>query len=111
MGAMHDSCTRQISSTSRQAQNYHRQADRFSDAESPGKWSSGSASRRDLGSHAGSAGQSEASASPTETPQLSDTAADPHRNPTDETAAIPLLGLVTKHEHEMAATGIKTTPA
>jgi hypothetical protein len=30
--------------------------------------------------------QSEASASPTETPQLSDTAADPHRNPTDETA-------------------------
>jgi hypothetical protein len=24
-------------------------------------------------------------------------------------AAIPLLGLVTKHEHEMAATGIKTT--
>ena len=30
--------------------------------------------------------QSGASASPTETPQLSDTAADPHRNPTDETA-------------------------
>jgi hypothetical protein len=30
--------------------------------------------------------QSGASASPTETPQPSDTAADPHRNPTDETA-------------------------
>ena len=30
--------------------------------------------------------QSGASASPTEIPQLSDTTADPHRNPTDETA-------------------------
>jgi len=35
---------------------------------------------------AGRSAQSWASASPTETPQLSDTAADPHRNPTDETA-------------------------
>ena len=34
----------------------------------------------------GRPGQSGASASPTETPQLRDTAADPHRNPTDETA-------------------------
>jgi hypothetical protein len=34
----------------------------------------------------GRPGQSGASASPTETPQLSDTAADPHKNPTDETA-------------------------
>ena len=35
---------------------------------------------------AGRPAQSRASASPTETPQLSDTAADPHRNPTDGTA-------------------------
>jgi len=34
----------------------------------------------------GRPGQSGVSASPTETPQLGDTAADPHRNPTDETA-------------------------
>jgi hypothetical protein len=34
----------------------------------------------------GRPGKSGASASPTETPQLRDTAADPHRNPTDETA-------------------------
>ena len=39
-----------------------------------------------LGTRAGRPAQSGASASPTETPQLSDTAADPHRNPTDETA-------------------------
>jgi hypothetical protein len=34
----------------------------------------------------GRPGQSGASAGPTETPQLRDTVADPHRNPTDETA-------------------------
>jgi hypothetical protein len=34
----------------------------------------------------GRPGKSGASASPTETPQAGDTASDPHRNPTDETA-------------------------
>ena len=40
----------------------------------------------------GQPAQSGASASPTETPQLSDMAADPHRNPTDETAHSGTLG-------------------
>jgi hypothetical protein len=39
-----------------------------------------------LGTRAGRPAQSGVSGSPTKTPQLSDTAADPHRNPTDETA-------------------------
>ena len=71
----------------RSARNYHMRTGRSGDAGLPGKWSSGSGSRRDLGTpcRVGLA-QSGASASPTETPQLSDTAADPHRNPTDETA-------------------------
>src|SRR5580693_3428415 len=61
-------------------------AGHFGDAGLPGKWSPGSASRRDWLSRAEAAGPVRASASLTETPQLSDTAADPHRNPTDETA-------------------------
>ena len=43
-------------------------------------------SRRGLVPVPGRPAQSGALASPTETPQLSDTTADPHRNPTDETA-------------------------
>jgi hypothetical protein len=46
--------------------------------------------------HAGSAEPVKASASPTETPQLRDTVADPHRNPTDFTAHSGTLVLPVK---------------
>jgi hypothetical protein len=57
---------------------------------------------------AGRSAQSWASASPTETPQLSDTAADPHRNPTDETAHSGTLVMPVKRtENSRSATSMR----
>ncbi len=54
----------------------------------------------------GRQGQSGASASPTETPQLRDTVADPHRNPTDETAHSGILVMRVKRYAEQPVSSV-----
>ena len=54
--------------------------------------------------------QSGTSASPTETPQLSDTAADPHRNPTDEMARSSTLVMRVK-DTEIAGQPVSSVDA
>jgi len=65
------------------ARNYLGRAGRTGDAGLLGKWSSAPREYGTWCSMSGRPDQSGASASPTETPQLRDTVADPHRNPTD----------------------------
>ena len=75
-------CTR----NRRSARNYLGRAGRSGNARLLGRRSSASASWGIWCPVSDRLDKSGASASPTETPQLCDTVADPHRNPTDETA-------------------------
>jgi len=72
--------------TRRLERNYDRRAGRSSDTGSPGKWSSGSGSRRYLGTPCGSVGPVMGFGERHRSPTTQRQGGRSHRNPTDETA-------------------------